>query len=223
MKKPYFSVEEPDATYVATPYHAFPSDRILRRRNSLSRTRPIKRSQTECLATNFVTTSPLYFLGRDVLGKVINAPGTLFTEKDLTDEQLKVIDKQVRFRLRSAKALTPISFILHPNDTITLGFGANTIYPALYGRRYAHSPIKDKMTTPLGQVESILGDYGIKIYRDGYEVFDTYDFNHGQGQYPGNYSLYAIGRRWAGEHGHKDTDDDKGKIKFSIKRNVNHW
>ena len=184
-----------------------------------SATIPVKRG---LLDGNIINSNPAVYLGLDLIGKSLGLPGRTFTEKDLTDDQLNVIDEQVRHRLKD----TPYDenyFRLHPKDTIHIGIDAPTLYPELYGRNYGNTDLKHKMTTPDGQVEAILGNYNTKIYKGGYEAFDTYDFNSSQGQYKGNNSMYARIRRFAGKQGHTSEDPDSTKNKFSIKRKVNHW
>ena len=171
---------------------------------------------------NYFTSSPAYYLARDIVGNKLGIKGKTYTEKDFTDAQLKVIDDQVHYKIRSTPRLLEMInndyFNQHPNDTITFGIGANTLYPAMYGRPYGRNKdLLGKMFSPIGQVESTLGDYGVKLFKDGYEVYDTYDFNQGQGNYKGSHSLYALTRRFAGKHGHKDTDDDKDKLRFRIR------
>ena len=184
-----------------------------------SATIPVKRRLFD---GNIINSNPAVYLGLDLVGKSLGLLGRTFTEKDLTDNQLKVIDEQVRHRLNE----TPYNenyFRLHPNDTIHLGINARTLYPEMYGRVYGSTNLGHKVLTPDGQVESILGDYSAKIYKDGYEASDIYDFNTGQGLYKGNNSVYAKVRRFAGKNGHTSEDPDSTKNKFSIKRKVNHW
>ncbi len=170
--------------------------------------------------------TPAYYFMRDVAGNKHNLKPTTYTEQNMTNDQLKVIDEQVRFRLGYTNSLLLKGgykeyFDKHPNDTIRFGIDATTLYPLMYGRSYApNSGIFQKMFTPLEQVEATLGDYKVKLYKGGYEVEDTYDFNVGQGNYNGSRRLYAWLRRLAGEHGHKNTDLDEKKNKFSIKRNL---
>ncbi len=214
-------VEKRDATYVAPYYHVSDMFSTLQELNAPSRTVPLRRSGKKN-RIHLATATPPYYMARDIIGKVLGMKGALYTEQDFTDSQLAVIDEQVRYLKRHSNKINPFHFIANPNDTVYLGSDAKTLYPALYGRNYAVPDLSDKLINPVGQVETILGDYGIKVYKSGYEVFDTYDFNVGQGHYK-RMSPYAFARLVAGLYGHKNTDDDEGKIKFSIKRNVTHW
>lgn len=200
-------VARPDATYVAKPVipPTLPSITL-----------PIENT------SSIVTSNPGYYFVRNIVGKTFGLPPTTYNAQDLTKEQLAEIDRQVRHRSEQ-KGITDAYFRFHPNDTIHIGIDAKTLYPEMYDRSYGNTDMQVKFRTPSGQVETILGDYPVKIFKNGYEINDVYDFNIGQGLYPGNESLYASIRRWAGEHGSKNTDNDKNKLKFNIKRNLTHW
>lgn len=172
---------------------------------------------------NSLANSPVYYLARDIIGKQLGLEGTTYTEQDLTPEQLQVLDEQVRERVKQSGI--DKSLAESPGDTIYTGLNLPSIYPKLYGRNYGNSGegIVRRLITPVGQAETIIGDAVAKVYNNGYEIIDTYDFNHNQGQYKGNNSPYAVVRRSMNFLGHTDLDKDKGKQKFSIKRNVNHW
>ena len=206
-----------------------------------SETKPIKRglrSLENTLGLTYVKSNPAYQLIQDIGNKakekIINKlTGSKFgswlvsstrDEADFTDDQLKIIDDQVRYRAKSLKNVNPQYFLTHPGDTITTVLNADSVYHWMYGRPYApNSGLKEKITTPLGQVESTLGDYTIKYFGNGYKVQDIYDFNEGQGNYRDKTTPYYALRMIAQKYGHKNTDDDKGKTKTVITRKINHW
>ena len=68
-----------------------------------------------------------------------------------------------------------------------------------------------------------MGKYWIDVYKDGYTVNDTYDFNVDQGHYKGSLHPFALFRQGMNVFGPKSTDPDSTKNKFKITRKVNHW
>lgn len=164
-----------------------------------------------------VTASPGRFYLSDVVNKQFGLTPTVYTEKDLSPEQLKVIDDQVKHAL-SKKNLDFGHFVKNPNDTVNVYFNAPKYYPEMYGRQYGSQDLTYRLLDPIGQVETTLGKYNAKVHKNGYEIEDVYDFNVGQGQYKGSRHPYAVLRRYSDRIAHNSSEPDSVKNKFNIKR-----
>lgn len=191
-----------------------------------SKTLPVSKSKTRKLY-NIFSNNGRFFL-EDLYNKNVakrinkNYEGNTYSEQHIPNKQLDEIDKQVRYVASKNSKINGAYFKKHPNDTIRLAVRQEEVQSNLYGKTYGKPTILDKFT-PNGQVETTLGSYPVKVYKDGYTVEDVYDFNSHQGAYKGNNSPYAKIRRFAGKYGHTDKDSNNSKIKFKIRRKVNHW
>ena len=218
-----------DATFVKTP----PSFSNLMTFGEESYTYPVPRKKRAGLES-FINTDDLSWFGsvfngpskyymRDILSKQTGSKGGTYTENDLPRAQLDVLDQQVRSVVRR-NGITQNYFRTHPHDTLTLSCNGNEMYPELYGRGYGRNEnLFDKLFTPLGNVEHTLGSYNVDVFSNGYRVFDTYDYNTGQGNFKGSRTPYAVLRRLGYKYGHRDTDPNESKIHFNINRTVNRW
>ena len=186
-----------------------------------------------CLYSLFqigINQSPAGYLARDYILKTHNDiypdskwEGRTYTENDLSQRMLSVIDSQVRQRAKDL-GINKDSFQQY-NDTIKVPLDAKNFYPLHYDKFYGYvddSPVYSQLN-PLGQVERTLGDYTIYYTPDGYIVKDVYDFNKGQGLYIGHDGWYAKLRRKAGEVNSSNKRPNKYKNKFEIHGNVNSW
>ncbi len=191
-----------------------------------SKTLPVNKPKSRRLI-NRLSNNARFFLedlyNKNVARKINkNYEGNTYSEQHIPNKQLDEIDKQVRYVVSKNSNINGNYFKKHPNDTIRLAVRQEEVQPNLYGKIYGTPTMLDKFT-PNGQIETTLGSYPVKVYRDGYTVEDVYDFNSHQGAYKGSNSLYAKIRRFAGKYGHTDKDSNNSKIKFKIQRKVNHW
>lgn len=142
---------------------------------------------------------------------------TIKTNKDfnnkylhtLNDIALSRLDQQVPNWRKKLKT---------ENDTVKIWVPGNYYTGYKYGA--SRAPLYKRLFDPRGQIETTLGDFGVKATKNSIIIDDTYDFNQGQ---DGNYSnnLYGTIRKWMGKHGPKDTEPDNEKIQTHIvfKRN----
>lgn len=170
--------------------------------------------------------NPVYYLARDLATKHLGVKPKTFTENDVSNTFLNELDKQVRHTIntRNNPNISRGYFAIHPNDTIYMGVNGHKVNKEMYNKEYGDTKesIIDKVTDPAKQIEHTLGSYGVKIYKDGYEVFDDYDFNKGSGK-TNSKSVYSAIRRFAKDYGSQSTDPRNKVNKFSIKRKINHW
>ena len=178
-----------------------------------------------------VTNNPAKYWMTDLFRK-----GKTHTEEEFTLPQLEAIANLVKLSGNEhvqSKGYSSLQeyFTQFPNDTLQIPIRGKN-YKTLNGTgKYGATDgnLSYKLTDPLGQVEHIIGqtDRPVKVYKDGFNLTDTYDFNEGSGlKYPPLYDVgnpYAWARFISTHFGQKDTDSDLKKNKFNIKVGLKDW
>lgn len=150
-----------------------------------------------------------------LLGKKPTA--TIKTNKDFGNRYLRTLNDIALSRLEQ-EVPNWRKKLKTENDTVKVWVPGNYYTGYKYGN--SRAPMFKRLFDPKGQIETTLGDFGVKATKNSIIIDDTYDFNQGQ---DGNYSnnVYGTMRKWMGKNGPKDTEPDNEKIQTHIvfKRN----
>lgn len=105
---------------------------------------------------------------------------------------------------------------LEKGDTINLQIHGNDYVPN-YGGTKVNRSIKDRVTTPRGQIETSLGSYGAQYTKDNIIINDMYDWDSKTHLDEAN--NYGMLRNFMGLYGTPDTIPDNDKTQVKIKYN----